>query len=47
MMGFLLYIHLSVEDKEYKSFQQNVNKPVDKKKKPLKGPRIVGYIVRK
>ncbi|MGE6515834.1 hypothetical protein [Lysinibacillus sphaericus] len=35
------------EELQFKKLSTNVNKPVDKKKKPLKGPRIVGYIVRR
>ncbi|MFJ7407554.1 MULTISPECIES: hypothetical protein [unclassified Lysinibacillus] len=33
------------EEIQFKKLSTNVNKPVDKKK--LKGPRIVGYIVRR
>ncbi|MFY0521430.1 hypothetical protein ACOMCU_26975 [Lysinibacillus sp. UGB7] len=35
------------EELQFKKLSTNVNKPVDKKKKPHNGPRIVGYIVRR
>jgi len=34
------------EEMQFKKSSTNVNKPVDKKRK-LKGPRKVGYIVRR
>ncbi|MGN4125077.1 hypothetical protein ACMGD3_08695 [Lysinibacillus sphaericus] len=35
------------EELQFRKLFTNVNKPVDKTKKPLKGPRLVGYIVRR